>query len=73
MYVPHSTVKRILTQQDIGMNERASWVSKIQEFNLDIRPTNLVRGKDLCKLIFESKEEVIEELPLVLFVALQDS
>lgn len=72
MYVPHSIVKSILTQQDIGMNERASWVSKIQEFNLDIRPTKLVRGQDFCKLIMESKEEVIEELPLVLFVALQD-
>lgn len=29
VYVPHSIVKSILTQQGIGMNERASWVSKI--------------------------------------------
>lgn len=70
VYVPHSTVKSILTQQDIGMNNRASWVSKIQEFNLDIKPTKLVRGQGLCKLIAESKNE---ELPLVLFVGLQDS
>lgn len=73
VYVPHSAVKSILTQQDIGMNERASWVSKIQEFNLDIRPTKLVKGQGLCKLIAESKEEVTEELSLVLFVGLQDS
>lgn len=59
VYVPHSTVKSILTQQDIGMNNRASWVSKIQEFNLDIKPTKLVRGQGLCKLIVEGKEEMI--------------
>ncbi|XP_057866026.2 uncharacterized protein LOC131073577 [Cryptomeria japonica] len=73
VYVPHFAVKSILTQQDIGMNNRASWVSKIQEFNLDIKPTILVRGQGLCKLIAESKSEVIEELTLVLFVRLQDS
>lgn len=26
IYVPHSAVKSILTQRDIGMNNRASWV-----------------------------------------------
>ncbi|XP_059077844.1 uncharacterized protein LOC131876445 [Cryptomeria japonica] len=45
----------------------------VKEFNLEIRPTKLVRGHGLCKLIAESKEEVTEELPLVLFVGLQDS
>lgn len=73
VYVPHSAVKSILTQQDIGMNSRATWISKIQEFNLDIKPTKLVRGQGLCKWIVESKDEVQEELPLVLFVGLQDS
>lgn len=73
VYVPHSAIKSILTQQDIIMNNRTSWVSKIHEFNLDIKTTKLVRGKGLCKLITERKNEVNEELPLVLFVGLQDS
>ncbi|XP_059077950.1 uncharacterized protein LOC131876542 [Cryptomeria japonica] len=73
VYVPHSAVKRILTQQGIRMNNRASWVSKIQEFNLNIKPIELVRGQGLCKLTAESKNEMTEELPLVLFVGLQDS
>lgn len=51
VFVPHSVVKSILIQQDIGLNNRASWVSNIQEFNLDIKPTKLVRGQVLCKLI----------------------
>lgn len=69
----HFIVKSILTQQDVGMNNRASWVSKIQEFNLDIKPTKLVRGQGLCKFIVESKNEMTKEFPLVLFVGLQDS
>ncbi|XP_059070429.1 uncharacterized protein LOC131860082 [Cryptomeria japonica] len=73
VYVSHSAVKRILTQQDIGINNKASWVSKISEFNLDIKPTKIVRGQGLCNLIVESKNEVTEELPLVLFVGLEDS
>lgn len=73
VYVLHFIVNNILTQQDIGMNNRASWVSNIQEFNLDIKPTKLVRGQGLCNLIVESKNEMTKELPLVLFVGLQDS
>lgn len=44
VYVPHLAIKSILTQQDIGMNSRATWISKIQEFNLDIKSTKLVMG-----------------------------
>ncbi|XP_059075135.1 uncharacterized protein LOC131875125 [Cryptomeria japonica] len=66
-------VKSILTQQDVGINNRASWVSKIQEFNLDIKPTKLFRGQGLCKLMAESKFEEEESLPLTLFVNHQDS
>lgn len=73
VYVPHSAMKSILAQQVIGMNNREMWVSKIHEFNLDIEPTNLVRGQSLCKLIVESKNGVEDEFPLVLFVGLQDS
>lgn len=51
VYVPHSVVKSILTQKDIRMNNRSSWVSTIHEFNLYIKPTKLVRGQGLCKLI----------------------
>lgn len=48
VYVPKIAVKRILTQQDVGMNKRVTWVSKLQEYDIDIKPTKVVRGKGLC-------------------------
>ncbi|KAH9308751.1 hypothetical protein KI387_036662, partial [Taxus chinensis] len=51
----------------------------IQEYDLDIKPTKLVRGRGLCQLIAEneprdnSEEEPVEEnLPLVVFVSTTD-
>ncbi|KAH9296454.1 hypothetical protein KI387_040042, partial [Taxus chinensis] len=41
--VPGSAIKSILTQQDPGA-KRGSWMEKTQEFDLEIRPSNLVRG-----------------------------
>ena len=50
----------------------ASWIAKVQEYDLDIKPTNLVRGKGLCKVITEGsskdEEEMEEEISLVLFI-----
>lgn len=34
--VPNPNVKSILTQQEVGRNNRATWVSKVQEFDVDI-------------------------------------
>ncbi|XP_059073313.1 uncharacterized protein LOC131874091 [Cryptomeria japonica] len=73
VFVPKYVVKSLLTQQDVGINNRASWFSKIQEFNLDIKPTKLVRGKGLCKLMVENKFEEEGTLPLTLFVSHQGS
>lgn len=73
VFVPNSAVKSVLTQQDVGINNRVSWVSKIPEFNLDIKPTKMVRGKDLCKLMAENKFEEEKNMPLTLFVGHRDS
>lgn len=54
LFVLDTVVKSILTQQEVGLNNRATWVTKIQEYDLDIRPTKLVRGQGLCKLIAEN-------------------
>ena len=54
------------------MKKRASWIAKVQEYDLDIKPTKLVRGKGLCKAIAEGsskgEEEMKEEMSLVLFI-----
>ena len=45
-YVPHSVVKAILSQQDC-LGIRGKWVSKIQEYDLEIKPTKLIKAHDL--------------------------
>ena len=70
VYVPSTVVKSILTQQDVAVNNRATWVPKVQEFDLDIYPTKLVRGQGLCKLIAEGEKE--ESYPSCLLVSLKD-
>jgi hypothetical protein len=47
-YVPTSSVKDILVQSD-NDGKRGWWLVKIQEFNLEIKPTKLVMGKGLDK------------------------
>ena len=44
-------------------------MSKVQEFDLVIRPTKLVHGQGLCKLMTEEKRETY---PNCLFVGLKD-
>ncbi|XP_059067483.1 uncharacterized protein LOC131858300 [Cryptomeria japonica] len=73
VFVLDSAVKSILTQQEVRLNKRATWVTKIQEYDLDICPTKTVKGQGLCKLIAENKIEIDEALPLTLFVGLQDT
>lgn len=73
IFVPDIAVKSILTQQDVGCNNRGSWIAKTQEYDIEIKPTKLVRGNALCKAIAKNLEE---EEPaanqLVLNVSLQD-
>ena len=42
-YVPHAAVKDILGQQDC-LGDRGKWVFKIQEYDLEIKPTKLIKG-----------------------------
>jgi hypothetical protein len=42
-YVPSTSVKDILIQLDID-GRRGKWIAKILEFDLEIKPTNLVKG-----------------------------
>lgn len=74
VYVPYPAIKSIQTQQDIDCNRRGNWIAKVQEYDLELKPTKLVRGKGLCKLMEENlkEEEENKDLPLVLTVSLQD-
>jgi hypothetical protein len=52
-YVPSAIVKDILIQLDID-GRRSKWIAEILEFDLEIRPTKLIKGQGLAKLLTES-------------------
>ena len=63
----------MLTQQNVECNTRGTWVAKIQEYDLEIKPTKLVRGNTLWKALAENgSAKELDEKQLVLVVSLQD-
>ena len=52
-YVPTSSMKDILVQPD-NDGKRGQWLTKIQEFDLEVKPTKLVKGQGLAKLLAKS-------------------
>lgn len=57
VYVP-SAIKDILTQAEPD-GRRAKWISTLLEYYLEIRPTKLVKGQGLAKLMAQSNCEVL--------------
>jgi hypothetical protein len=53
VYIPTGSVKDILVQPD-NDGKRGRWLAKIQEFDLEIKPTELIKGQGLAKLLAES-------------------
>jgi hypothetical protein len=58
-YVPSASVKDILIQPDID-GRRSKWIARILEFDLEIKPTKLVKGQGLAKLLAESNCKYLE-------------
>jgi hypothetical protein len=46
-------VKEILIQPDMDWRRR-KWIDKILDFDLEVRPTKLVKGQGLAKLLVET-------------------
>ena len=51
-YVPSAAIKDVLTQPDAD-GRRAKWNAKMIEFNIELKPTKMVRGQGLAKLLAE--------------------
>jgi hypothetical protein len=51
--VPYPTVRNLLVQKELG-EKRANWVTSLQEYGIEITPTQIVRGQGLCKLVIDS-------------------
>ena len=57
-YVPNSVVKYVVIQSDLE-GKRGKWIAKIPEYDLDIKPTKLVKGHGLAKLLTESNFQTL--------------
>ena len=52
-YVPTGAVKDILVQGD-SEGKRGKWITNIQEYEMEIKPTKLIKGQGLAKILSES-------------------
>eukprot|EP00253_Pinus_taeda_P010141 PITA_10141 len=43
-------VRNLLVQKDVG-EKRANWITALQEYDLEIKPANIVRGQGFCKML----------------------
>ena len=57
-FVPAAAVKDILIQGD-SEGKRGRWIAKIHEYDLDIRPTKLIKGRGLAKMLSESNYQAL--------------
>jgi len=58
VYVPSSMVKDILAHID-PKGKRGKWIDVLLEYDLDMRPTKLVKYQGLAKLIAKSRYDVL--------------
>ena len=58
-YMPTSSVKDILVQPNSD-GKRGRWLTKIQEFDLEVKPTKFIKGQGLAKLLAESNFRALD-------------
>ena len=57
--VPYPTVRNILVQKTLG-DKISFWMTTLQEYGLEIKPSTVVKGKGICKLYFESTQLLMQ-------------
>eukprot|EP00253_Pinus_taeda_P001617 PITA_01617 len=45
-----SSVRQLLIQRELG-EKRENWVTRLQEYDLEIKPAKIVRGQGFCRLL----------------------
>ena len=55
MIVPYASIRNVLIQKELG-EKRAHWMATLQEYDLEIKPTNIVRVQGLCQLTAQSND-----------------
>ena len=57
-YVPNVVVKDILSHDLDG--KRGKWIATILEYDLEIKPTKLIKGQGLAQLMAESNLQALD-------------
>jgi len=50
LIVPFSAVINLLIQRDVG-EKRENWVTTLQEYDIEIKPTKFVKGQCFCRML----------------------
>jgi len=58
-YVPNSVVKDIVTQEGLE-GKICKWITNILEYDIEIKPTKLIKGQGLGKLMSEKKIQALD-------------
>jgi len=68
LMVAHPSVKEFLLSRDVN-EKRAGWITKVMQYDVEIKITKLVRGRVLSEqLVTSSKDEVEEEEEVLLII-----
>ena len=57
-FFPSTAIKEILTQAEHD-GRRSKWIATLLEYDIEIRPTKLVKGQGLAKLMAQSNHEAL--------------
>ena len=58
-YVPNAIVKDILTHNGIE-GKRGKWIATVLEYDIEIKPTKLIKGQGLAKLMIETNCQALD-------------
>eukprot|EP00253_Pinus_taeda_P012606 PITA_12606 len=59
VYVPNDVVKDILTQEGLE-GRRGKWIASILEYDIEIKPTKLIKGQGLAKIMSETNFQALD-------------
>ena len=51
--VPHPAVRSLFIQKELG-ERRGNWITNLQEYDLEFKPTSIAKGQGLCRLMAKS-------------------
>lgn len=58
-YVPNAAVKDVLVQAE-PEGRRGRWIAALLEYDVEIKPTKLIKGQGLAKLMAETNLHVLD-------------